>query len=404
VSYGYRWNFNRRLGLEATVGVGYVYMDYDRFECGNCGANLGHGTKHYFGPTKVGLNLVVAIGGKPKVAPLVVPVYLPEPKPEPVKVVIYEPAFTASFVTPEVEVVKTRSETGRAYLDFAVGRSEIVPGFKNNAAELHKMNALIESVRTNPEATITGITITGYASPEGSYASNMTLSERRAQALRSYIGSTYRLPTVLFAVYGAGEDWNGLERLVEESVIPQREQILSIIRGLGIFDGRERRLMELAGGAPYRQMKGEMFPQLRRVEYEVGYTVLPFTVEKGKEVFRTRPGDLSLNEMFLIANTYPIGSESFNEVLETAARLFPDSDVANLNAAASALNRKDAVSAARYLDKINAHTPEYWNNLGLLQWLQGDKVAAAESFARAGLSGANNAAQLDRHRKSIPNE
>ncbi len=41
VSYGYRWNFSRSLALEATVGLGYAYMDYDKFECQNCGANLG---------------------------------------------------------------------------------------------------------------------------------------------------------------------------------------------------------------------------------------------------------------------------------------------------------------------------------------------------------------------------
>ncbi len=218
----------------------------------------------------------------------------------------------------------------------------------------------------------------------------MTLS----QALRNYIGSTYGLPHNLFSVYGAGEDWSGLETLLEQSYLPYREQALSIIRNVGVFDGRERHLMELAGGTPYRSM---MFPQLRRVEYTFDYTVTPFTVEQGKEVIKTRPGSLSLNEMFLIANTYQPGSEAFNEVFETAARVFPDSDVANINAAASALSRRDALSAARYLAKVKGRTPEYWNNLGMLQWLQGDKTTAAESFAKAGALGATNAAELNRH-------
>ncbi len=259
------------------------------------------------------------------------------------------------------------------------------------------MNTLIESVRSNPDATITGIVITGYASPEGNYASNMTLSERRAQALRNHIGATYGLPQNLFSVYGAGEDWAGLETLVEQSDLPQREQILGIIRNTGLFDGRERRLMDIERGAIYRRMKNDMFPQLRRVEYRFDYTVVPFTIEQGKEVMKTRPGSLSLNEMFLIANTYQPGSEQFNEVFETAARVFPDSDVANINAAAIALNRNDAVSAARYLAKVKTQDAAYWNNLGMLQYLQGDKTAAAESFAKAGAPGATNAAELNRH-------
>ena len=396
ISYGYCWNFNHWLGLEATIGVGYAYMEYDKFECRECGDALGRAARHYFGPTKVGLSLVFGIGGKKKQEP-VTPIYVPIPQPEPKQIVIYEPTFAPSFITPEAEAIKARSETGKAYLDFAAGRSDIAPNIKNNAAELQKMNTLIESVRSNPDATITGIVITGYASPEGNYATNVTLSERRAQALRNHIGATYGLPQNLFSVYGAGEDWAGLETLVEQSDLPQREQILGIIRNTGLFDGRERRLMDIERGAIYRRMKNDMFPQLRRVEYRFDYTVVPFTIEQGKEVMKTRPGSLSLNEMFLIANTYRSGSEQFNEVFETAARVFPDSDVANINAAAIALNRKDAVSAANYLAKVKERTSEYWNNLGMLQYLQGDKTTAAESFAKAGALGATNAAALNRH-------
>ena len=402
ISYGYRWNFNRWLGLEATIGVGYAYMDYDKFECRECGANLGSETKHYFGPTKAGLSLVFGIGGKKTPTPQpVVPLYVtapePEPKPEPKQIVIYEPTFTSSFVTPEAEAVKARSETGKAYLDFAAGQSEITPNFKNNASELHKMNALIKSVCSNSDATITSIVISGYASPEGTYSANVKLSERRALALRNYIGSKHALPQRLFSAYGVGEDWAGLETLVEQSDLPQREQALAIIRSTGIFDGRERQLMDMARGATYRQMKVELFPQLRRVEYRIDYTVIPFTIEQGKEVMKTRPGDLSLNEMFLIANSYVPGSEEFNEVFETAARVFPDSDVANLNAATIALNRKDADSATSYLAKVKTQDAAYWNNLGMLQWLQGDKTAAAESFDKAGALGTANALELDRH-------
>ncbi len=408
VSYGYRWNFNHWLGLEATIGAGYAYLDYEKFECHTCGDNLGHENKHYFGPTKVGVSLIFGIDGKPAPEPAPapvldpMPVYIPQPKPEPAPqtVVVYEPVFAASFITPEVETVKARSESGKAYLDFAVGRSEIISGFKNNASELEKIRTTVESVQNDPDATITGITIVGYASPEGSAESNRSLSERRAQALRTHIGSSYGLYRIPFNVWGAGEDWNGLETLVENSFLPQRERILSIIGSFDNVDARERNIAALAGGEPYRRMKTELYPQLRRVEYQLDYTVVPFTVEQGKEVMKTRPGSLSLNEMFLIANTYPTGSDAFIEVFETAARVFPDSDIANLNAASSAIGRKDAVSAAGYLAKVKEQTPVYWNNAGIVAWLEGDKVKAAACFAKAGEQGSANAAQLAKHLES----
>jgi len=403
LSYGYRWNFNHRWALEATVGGGYAYLAYDRYPCAHCGEKMNSETKNYFGPTKAGVTLVYGIGGKKRAAsdPVPVPVFLPPASPvapakptvKPVKPV-YEPKLIASYITPAVEAVKMRSEAGRAYLDFSTGRAEIVPSFKNNASELQRIYALTRQVASDPDATITGIIVTGYSSIEGTYNNNTSLSKRRAVALKEHLQAVYGFRENLFTVNGAGEDWATLDSLVSISSMPEKYHILEIIRSTSIFDGREKKLMEFAGGAPYRRMKADLFPQLRRVEYRLQYTVLPFTVEKGREVFYTKPGSLSLNEMFLIANNCEPGSNTFNELFETAARLFPQNDVANLNAAASALDRKDAVSAARYLEKIWERNPEYWNNLGILSWLQGNREKATACFAKGGVQGAKNLNEL----------
>ncbi|MCD8268234.1 MAG: DUF3575 domain-containing protein [Parabacteroides sp.] len=68
-SYGYRWNFSQNWGLEATIGVGYAYLDYDKYKCETCGEKLGSETKHYFGPTKVGVSLIYSFGKKKKKTP-----------------------------------------------------------------------------------------------------------------------------------------------------------------------------------------------------------------------------------------------------------------------------------------------------------------------------------------------
>jgi outer membrane protein OmpA-like peptidoglycan-associated protein len=331
-----------------------------------------------------------------------VPAPMPTPAPLPTPAVeVYHPTFTASFVTPPVEEIKLREEAGSLFLEFASGSSTITPTFRNNASELQKIHNQLEAAIRDTYTTITGISIVGHASIDGSYASNLTLSERRAASLRNHIRAIHNLPERLFTVRGAGEDWATLDSLVAASNMPDRFRILEIIRGTGIFDGRERQLMDLAGGNPYRQMKEQFFPLLRRVDYTLHYTIQPFTVETGKEVFRTRPGNLSLNELFQIAETYEQGSPESNEVFETAARLFPDNDIANLNAAAAALVRSDVATAARHLGRVREQNAAYWNNMGILQYLQGDKTAAAASFARSGTEGASNAAGLNRHLQSV---
>ncbi len=61
VSYGYHWMLGKHWSLEATLGIGYAYMDYDKYPCEKCGEKLGSETKNYFGPTKAGISLIYMI-------------------------------------------------------------------------------------------------------------------------------------------------------------------------------------------------------------------------------------------------------------------------------------------------------------------------------------------------------
>lgn len=58
VSYGYQWLLSKHWNLEATVGVGYLYLDYDKYPCANCGSKIESGHKHYFGPTQAAISIM----------------------------------------------------------------------------------------------------------------------------------------------------------------------------------------------------------------------------------------------------------------------------------------------------------------------------------------------------------
>ncbi len=61
LSYGYQWMFGNRWGLEATLGLGYIYVKYDKYSCATCGTKLEEGNENYFGPTKAGITLIYFI-------------------------------------------------------------------------------------------------------------------------------------------------------------------------------------------------------------------------------------------------------------------------------------------------------------------------------------------------------
>ena len=62
LTYGYQWMIGRRWNLEASLGLGYMYARYDKFECAACGKKLeANHTKDFFTPTRAGISVIYLI-------------------------------------------------------------------------------------------------------------------------------------------------------------------------------------------------------------------------------------------------------------------------------------------------------------------------------------------------------
>lgn len=305
--------------------------------------------------------------------------------PEEVKTYTVNPQL--AYIQPDAEAVKSRGEQWESYLDFPVNKTEILPGYMNNPSELSKIETLLKSVRSDNNLTVTRIDIIGFASPEGGLANNEKLSKGRAETFKSYLVSKLDFPASTYNVEYGGENWTGLEMALASSNIADKEALLDIIKNTSDVNVRKNKLKAYNKGIPYRQMLTDIYPKLRKVISYAHYTVRGFNIDEAKEIIKTRPQQLSLNEMFLIANTYPIGSDSFSEVFETAVRMFPSDKVANLNAAAAALSAKDISRAKRYLEKADRNSPEYANNMGVLYILQENWEQAKSELNKASQAG-----------------
>lgn len=294
----------------------------------------------------------------------------------------YEVKPLVSYLVPEREV-KVRNRQGKAFLDFQVGRSEILPNFRRNPEELSKINAAISEVQSNPDVVIRGLFIEGYASPEGSYATNERLSRDRATALTNYIKIKFGFTEDMFKVSSVAEDWNGLMVLVEENEVPYKDQVLKVITSDEAPDRKERSLKSVAGGVPYRIMLKDMFPELRRVEYQIDYTVKDYNIEESKNLYYKNPKDLSQLELYTLAHNFGKGTKEYNSIMiELAPKHFGTSDVANNNAAAALLENNELVSAKRFLEKVQDNNASL-NNKGVLLMKSGDLDKAEEVFHEA---------------------
>lgn len=292
------------------------------------------------------------------------------------------------YITPVEERVKMRNARGEAYVDFVVNKTNILPDYRNNRVELGKIQATIDSIKNDPDTKITTLTITGYASPEGSYANNERLAKGRTEALAEYVSKLYTFPKNLMKTSWVAEDWAGLRKRVEASSLSHKQEILNVIDSSLAPDAKDQKL-RADFPSDYQYMLTNFYPALRHSDYVVAYEVRKYTdpAEIAK-VFAKNPSKLSLRELFIYAETLDPKSKEYADVFETAARMYPEDETANLNAGNSAVASGNFKLAASYLAKAG-ETPQAQYARGVLAAKQGDYAKAETYFAAAKRGGIN---------------
>ena len=294
-----------------------------------------------------------------------------------------------AFVKPAAEARKQRAEKGEAYLSFRVNKTDIVVDLFDNSRELAKITKTIDLVREDKNVQITGINIHGFASPDGPYANNERLARERAASLKNYVANLYPINAKLFSSNSTPEDWDGFRRKVQQSNLANKEEIIKISNSSLAPDDKDKRIRQLYPH-DYVVIMSDIYPRLRHSDYTVSYTVRPFSVEEAKQILKTHPQQLSLQEMFLVAQTMEPGSAEFNEVFDIAVRMFPDDPTANLNAACADLQRRDIASAEKHLQKAD-NSAAALNARGALAVMKKDYQLARQLFADAAAADSEDA-------------
>lgn len=306
------------------------------------------------------------------------------------------------YVRPEAERVKSRSLEGSAYIDFPVNQTMIYPDYRHNTVELGKIRATIDSVRSDRDVTITQVWLKGYASPESPYAHNKELAVGRTEALKRYIRQLYHFDDNVIATDYEPEDWAGLRRYVVQSDIDHKKEILAIIDSDREPDNKEWKIKS-AYPKEYRFLLQNCYPALRHTDYRIAYTIRGYSdADEIERILNTRPQNLSLNEFYLVAQKYEPGTDEFTQIFETAVRMYPDDETANLNAANAAMRRGDNAGAKNYLAKAG-DSPEAVYARGALAIRMEDYQTARRYLDKAKSLGVQQAIvtleELDRGRR-----
>ena len=268
------------------------------------------------------------------------------------------PLFKEEVERPNLQIMvaqaeeKRRSFTRSAYLNFKVNQAALLADYMNNPVELAKIYSSIDSIREDNNYRIARIEIVGYSSPEGSYAANARLSEQRAKALEQNLKHAYQLDDSMIDCRSVPENWEGLAAWLREYRPSYMQKVLDIIGQTPEPDARDAKIKAIDGGKIYNALLQEVYPKLRLVEYTVSYTVVPFSVEQGREIIKTRPDKMNHNEMYQVAASYGEGSDEYNRIIRMIAARFPGDRIANNNAAIVAWETGDYDAMRVYLKRL----------------------------------------------------
>ncbi len=290
------------------------------------------------------------------------------------------------LIKPEKVAIKRRDIEYSSALIFKVNSTYIDPNLEGNRAELNSIDEMMQSVISDSDYTITEVNIVGFASPEGTLASNMRLSEGRAAALESRMKREYTtIAPELYSVKFGGENWEKLYEIVSQGDDPWREDVLNIIDNYSIEEGRETKLMALNGGAPYRYLLKNVFPATRLVVVSVDFNVDAYDIVRIGELIDTKPENLSLEEMYRLSENYTIEDTEFEKIFMTAVAIYPNDEVAQNNALVTEIRKGEVESIEEIAEGVDKQTSsaELANSLGVYYMLSCDYDQARSMLQRA---------------------
>lgn len=155
------------------------------------------------------------------------------------------------------------------YFRYPVNVSFLYPDLSDNLEQLNKLGDLLLQIKHSPSQTLDRIVITGMSSPDGSLAYNERLSMKRANNFLQYLENTSGPFNIRIEVRTEPQDWQGFLKLVEESDIPDKKAVLSILNSDRTAQQKNKALQQLPH---YKYLFEHIYPQLQQTSCSVYYT------------------------------------------------------------------------------------------------------------------------------------
>lgn len=119
---------------------------------------------------------------------------------------------------------------------------------------------------------------------------------------------------------------------------------------------------------------------------------LNFSLEEAKMIADINPQMLSLRELYTVAISYTDNREKYYQLINTSVKLYPVHPVANLNAAAVAIEQGNATVAGKMLSMAPRESLAYKNCRGVYELMIGNTYEGIRMLKAAKAEGSEEAA------------
>lgn len=257
--------------------------------------------------------------------------------------------------------------------------------------DIKELEDFLKAVENATNKTYDQITLHGYASPDGPMDLNEKLSKGRKETTNEYLSDVVDEDVLsedaaqrIYEGKATTEDWEGFEKLVQESDIQDKDLILRVLNMYSDAEEREEELRNMS--ETFEILAEEILPKLRRTDINIEIEKEHLSDEEIQNFIFSKPDTIELETALYAGNEIFQDMEQKLRAYELAAEIEPNCARAHNNIAYVHLMQGNMAEAQDALEKANdikEGLPFVLNNMGAIELEQGNVQEAKEYFQDA---------------------
>lgn len=249
------------------------------------------------------------------------------------------------------------------------------------------LNRKLVEAAAAPDRQIEGLSVSSFASPEGSLEFNTALAEKREKNTTGFLENQLKKDKITefgeLTSQFTPEDWEGFRQLVEKSNIQDKRLILDVLSMQKDPELREKEIRNLS--TVFNELADQILPQLRYSRVQASINVIGKSDEELVNLFNTNPSALTPDEILYIA-TLTSDNNKKMEVYNTACEIYPGDYRTFNNLGLTQYVARDYDGARANFEqalRLNPESTEARMNLGLISMVNNRYSEAADALGQA---------------------